>query len=386
VVHVDLSVLVWFLSGACMIWSVSAKKPSPLPYLEEAALICYGLGIAAITLAPLSGGNALMSNYIPVLYNPPFFLGLALLFCGTAFMLLRFFTGAEDSFSMAKPIRFARFCGGGIAVLALFAFILSFLQMPAGEHDQTYYDMLFWGGGHLLQFLHVQMAMICWLLLVKALHPAFYVYPKHLIAIFALGPVCALAGVGSYAFLPAGSPGHQAFFTNLMILSNGIAPTIFALWLLPGLLQLKGMRRGENRALWSSLLMSLLLFIYGGVLGGLIHGQNVVIPAHYHGSIVGVTLAFMGLSYLFMPRFGWQNVSHWRLAFWQPIIYGTGQLMHVTGLAVSGGYGVLRKTPGGVDALPASVKAALGFMGLGGTLAIIGGFMFVLVVWKAIRK
>jgi cytochrome c oxidase subunit 1 len=36
----------------------------------------------------------------------------------------------------------------------------------------------------------------------------------------------------------------------------------------------------------------------------MIRGVNVVIPAHYHGSIVGITLAFMGLAYVLLPRLG----------------------------------------------------------------------------------
>ena len=38
-----------------------------------------------------------------------------------------------------------------------------------------------------------------------------------------------------------------------------------------------------------------------------------------------------------LPRFGHKSVAHTRMAFWQPIISGLGQLMHVGGLAYSGG-------------------------------------------------
>ena len=156
---------------------------------------------------------------------------------------------------------------------------------------------------------------------------------------------------------------------------------MLALALLPAIFRAK-----QRNALWAVLICSVLLFLYGGFLGGMIHGQNVVIPAHYHGSIVGVTLGFMGVAYLLLPRFGYRDVSGWKLAYWQPIIYAAGQFMHVTGLAVSGGYGVLRKTPGAINEISTGVKVAMGFMGLGGLLAIIGGLMFVLVIFKAVRK
>ena len=61
--------------------------------------------------------------------------------------------------------------------------------------------------------------------------------------------------------------------------------------------------------------------------------------------------------------------------------------MHVLGLAVSGGYGVQRKVAGAEQALTTlPQKIGMGVMGLGGTIAIAGGLMFVLVCWKAMRQ
>jgi heme/copper-type cytochrome/quinol oxidase subunit 1 len=141
---------------------------------------------------------------------------------------------------------------------------------------------------------------------------------------------------------------------------------------------------GKTKHLSASLTVSLLLFVTGGVLGFLIQGVNVVIPAHYHGSIVGVTLAFMGLTYLLLPRFGYAEPNI-RLATAQPWIYGGGQLLHILGLAWSGGYGVARKTAGTEQMLDKLPKVAgMALMGLGGLIAIIGGLLFVLLVLRAI--
>ncbi len=76
-----------------------------------------------------------------------------------------------------------------------------------------------------------------------------------------------------------------------------------------------------------------------------------------------------------------------RPAFWQSIVYGGGQLMHIAGLAWSGGYGVQRKTlaiAGSGDAF--GEFASLGLMGLGGLVSVAGGLMFLLVAWRAIRE
>ena len=129
--------------------------------------------------------------------------------------------------------------------------------------------------------------------------------------------------------------------------------------------------------------MSLLLFFAGGVIAMFISGVNTIIPAHYHGSIVGVTLALMGLAYLLLPQLGYAPVSG-RLAAFQPWVYGFGQLIHIAGLAASGAMGIQRKTAGaaqGLDSL--SAKLAMGVMGIGGLLAVIGGILFVWVMLRA---
>jgi heme/copper-type cytochrome/quinol oxidase subunit 1 len=134
-------------------------------------------------------------------------------------------------------------------------------------------------------------------------------------------------------------------------------------------------RRGlaaTQRPLRAALLASMLLFVAGGLIGLTIQGSNVKIPAHYHGCIVGVTLALMGVVLHLLPRLGYQ-APRGRLAVLQPWLYGIGQLLHIAGLVWSGGYGVQRKVAG------------MGLMGLGGLLAIAGGLLFVVVVLRAMR-
>jgi heme/copper-type cytochrome/quinol oxidase subunit 1 len=135
----------------------------------------------------------------------------------------------------------------------------------------------------------------------------------------------------------------------------------------------------------AALLASVLLFAAGGVIGIFIQGSNVRIPAHYHGCIVGVTLALMGVVYKTLPALGYQ-APQGRLATYQPWLYGAGQLMHIIGLVWSGGYGVQRKVAGAEQVLRSTAEVAgMGLMGLGGLIAIIGGLLFVVVVAQAMR-
>lgn len=381
VVHVDLSVLVWFLAMACLLWSLMARgSRQVIPYMEEVALISFALGTAAITLSPLDpSGTAFMSNYIPVIHSPVFFLGLMLIFCGTALMLIKVFFVSQQSSHFSKLQQFALFSAAIIAVISLGGFYWSFNLMPPIIDGRQYYDIAFWGGGHILQFTHTQVMMVGWLMILCVLKPDYSLSDTLLYGLFAIGLLAAFSAPIPYLMFDITSFEYREFFTKQMIYIGGIAPVFLALLILPALSQTR-----RRSALWSCLLMSIVLFLYGGALGGMIQGQNVVIPAHYHGSIVGVTLAFMGVAYLLLPKLGYRDVVHSKLAFWQPIIYGAGQIMHVTGFAWSGGYGALRKTPG--MPLDEKVRIAMGLMGGGAGLAAIGGLLFVIVIVLAMRK
>ena len=170
-----------------------------------------------------------------------------------------------------------------------------------------------------------------------------------------------------------------------MRLGGGVSIVPIGLAVVVGLLRATRSREPGHGALRAALVASMILFAAGGVIGIFISGNNVKVPAHYHGCIVGVTLALMGLVYLLLPKLGY-GTPQGRLARWQPIIYGSGQLMHIIGLVWSGGYGVQRKVAGAEQVLHSKAEiAGMGLMGLGGLIAIIGGLMFVVVVWKSLR-
>jgi hypothetical protein len=68
------------------------------------------------------------------------------------------------------------------------------------------------------------------------------------------------------------------------------------------------------------------------------------------------------------------------------VLYGAGQVMHISGLLWSGGYGVQRKVAGGEQVLRTTSEiAGMGLMGAGGLVAVIGGVLFVVVVALAVR-
>ena len=238
----------------------------------------------------------------------------------------------------------------------------------------------------MLQFTHTLLLLVAWLWLADAAGLSPRLPARRGVLFFMLAAAPALGAPVIYLFDGVVTGFHRLAFTELMRWGGLLALPL-------GWVVLSAVVRGLGRKpadatgaiARASLHASLVLFAAGGVIGFLIHGANVVIPAHYHGSIVGVTLAFMGLAYVLLPRLGFDAPMP-GLARWQPFIYGSGQLMHIVGLAVSGGYGnVQRKTAGaaqGLNELPEIV--GMGLMGLGGLVSIIGGMLFLIVMIRAI--
>jgi hypothetical protein len=282
---------------------------------------------------------------------------------------------------MGDPLRLGAFLGAIAAFLALASFYWSWALVPRIE-ENVYFEVLFWGGGHALQFQHSLLMVVAWLWIGEHLAQPSSRSGRAPSVLFCLAALPLLAVPAIYLLVPAGSYEHMDLFARLMIWGH---PYMAPLILLAALV-LWRVRSVPADPAKSAFVASFVLFALGGVLGYLIQGVNVVIPAHYHGSTVGVTLAFMGLAYVLLPHLGFERADGW-LATWQPYVYGAGQLIHVVGLAWSGGYGVQRKVAGAdqmLSTLPQ--KIGMGMMGVGGLIAVIGGLMFVLVCLRAMSR
>lgn len=387
VVHVDLSVLVWFVAFGGVLWSLNST-PRWLA-LGRAALALALAGGASMAIAPFTGdAQPLMSNYIPVLQQPVFLAGLAAFAAGTLLLLVRAM-GAIPPVGMyvegAGALRFGLNTAAVATALALLAFAWSYAELPAALADKAYYELLFWGGGHVLQFTYTLLMLVAWLWLASASGLVLSISPRVTLLLFGVGLGAVFTVPLIYYSAEVGGVEHVKFFTWLMRYGGGLATAPLALAVT--LAAARGRRAApEQRPLRAALVASIVLFGVGGVIGFLINGSNVTIPAHYHGSIVGITLAFMGLTYYLLPRLGYGAPSR-RWAGWQPWLYGGGQLLHVLGLVISGGYGVQRKVAGAEQGLEGLGRiAGMGLMGLGGLIAIVGGVVFLAVVLHAMAN
>ncbi|MDP5110436.1 MAG: cbb3-type cytochrome c oxidase subunit I [Rickettsiaceae bacterium] len=401
VIHVNLSVLVWLLSIMAMSWSLNNFKTG----FERIYSILAFLGMLLMALSPLYPESVpVMNNYIPMLENIAFILGLSLfgvgVLCFAVQTVFTSFTRCYDDYG-GRLIAIANFTSSLMFILVWCCFALSYkalsdlVEIVPLDLD-FYYEMLYWSGGHLLQFIYTQLLMLVLLSLVEAWKGGEVKFSSAYEVLLALNFFLSLAVFVGHARFDVGDGSFKEFYTLHMIYTGGVVPTIFIALLYFEIFQ--GRRKNIAGFIPVSFLASSLLFLSGGLIGVIISGVNVTIPAHYHGSIVGISVALMGLSYLFCFRSKIQESISGNLgvigkflitskkeqpgyglktASWQVIILTVGQLLHVAGLALAGGYGVLRKSPNGDIAL--SAKVYMGMVGGGGLIAIIGGLMFVYI-------
>ncbi|MBF0159474.1 MAG: cbb3-type cytochrome c oxidase subunit I [Magnetococcales bacterium] len=394
VIHVDLSVLVWFLSITALMASLTVS--SNLVKLGQFSFTSAATGVLILTLSPFLGVDApFMNNYVPVLDNSSFRTGLFMFMFGVTGMTLYGLVGADKPAYMPATERSLRFgvrSALAIILVTLAVWVYTFFAIPDplsqdSRNREYYYEVLYWGSGHVLQFVHTQMVMVVWLWLASYGNRKIALSARlvHLLLILGAVPVAAVLSI--HTNYSVDSPDLRLAYTWLMQWGGGLAAVPmgialgYSLWR-----QRQPSTRSEPSLQHTALLLSLLMFAVGGAIGFMIHEINVTIPSHYHGSIVSITLAYMGIVYHVLPLLGYGSV-HARWAVWQLYLYAVGSLLHVGGLAWSGMLGIQRKTAGAEQGLQTLDKQlAMGLTGLGGMVAVVGGILFLVLTLKALRQ
>ncbi|MDH5737607.1 MAG: cbb3-type cytochrome c oxidase subunit I [Gammaproteobacteria bacterium] len=387
VVHVDLSVLVWFAAFSGLMWTLNSTKKQLA--LGWAGLAAAALGTLMMAVSPFLGaGDPLMSNYVPVLQDQLFYAALLIFAAGMCLVVIRSMIAIAPVGRYMTGVGAQRFGMNTLtvsAVMALVAFVWTWWLLPDFLEGRAYFELLFWGGGHVLQFTWTLLLIIAWLWLASESGMSLPLTPRVTLIFFGFGLFAVFLTPPIYMAYDITSVDHIKVFTWLMRYGGSLASLPLGLAVCYGLLISKSCSEQE-KPYRSALISSLILFGAGGLIGFFISGADVTIPAHYHGSIVGVTLGLMGLTYMLLPRLGY-GIARIKWANVQPWLYGGGQLLHVLGLMWSGGYGVQRKVAGADQVLDGLEKQiAMGVMGLGGLIAIIGGIVFVYIVLEAMLK
>jgi heme/copper-type cytochrome/quinol oxidase subunit 1 len=164
----------------------------------------------------------------------------------------------------------------------------------------------------------------------------------------------------------------EAKVISEIVYAVGLGVPIFA----HGVNILRGLKWSGKKVQFISLILSMAIYFFGIAIAYSGFGNDLRVPAHYHGAVTGLTLAMMGLSHHWLGRVRIKGIIK-SLGEIQPAVYGVGMILVITGLMVSGIFGAPRKTYGVSFTTEPVVLAALTVMGIGTLLAVAGGVLFV---------
>ncbi len=389
VIHVVFSLVIWLMGVFAFLVTVATQRASG-DSPRAAPLGRIGQGVALIAFpflfAPafFDATQPELTNYIPLIRHPAYDLGLLLLAVGMLAPVIRLFVNLPGRRGPLSALTLAMSVGGFVYLLALVSFGVAGILLARRGDLMSSRELLFWGGGHLMQFVYAIVLLTNWRILARRSLGATAVDDALFCIAVAIIGALAIAGPVFYAAFDAFSEAqHEAF----RLLQFGVA--------LPSLLVavplLAAARRVGPPARWPwrdpaffTLAMSLSLFALGGLMGLLISGSDTRTPAHYHAVITAVSVSGAGMLLTFgIDELGLAPVSA-RATRALIALYGGGQFVASIGMFVAGGYGAARKTPTGVGSLDAVAAAGMAVHGIASIFTILGGASFVVVAVRAL--
>lgn len=391
VIHVIFSLVVWFLAAFALLASLATFEAcNGTPRL--ASLGQTGANLVALSfpflLAPafLDDSTASLNNYVPVIVHRSYYFGLTVLALGIALPVTRLLANVPRKPSAMTPLVLAMSAGAVIYAVALVCIAIALKLSWGAEPSRLFHEHLFWGGGHVLQFLYALLMLSGWFLLIhaalgdKAFDTDIFRIAVLLLAVF------VLAAPVFYAAFPAFSVKQTEAFRRLQFVV-ALPSLMIAVGGLSAVLAAR--RRGPlpwHDPAFLALVLSPIVFGAGGIMGLLITGSDTRTPAHYHGVIAGVNLALMGLFLkCALPAMG-RAVAPSRTVRAEILLFGIGQLIACIGLFFAGGFGAPRKTPAGAASLVDGAVAGMYLHGVGALIAVIGGVMFIVTVLRALTR
>jgi hypothetical protein len=388
VIHVVFSLVIWLQGVFAFLISVATLKlagdemrAAPLGRIGQGAvLVAFPFLFAP---AFLEATQPELTNYIPIIRHPAYDIGLLALGLGVLAPVVRLLINLPGRLASAPPLAVAMALGGFVYVLALICFaVATVLLAQSGELASR--EELFWGGGHVLQFVYAALMVTNWAILARMSLGEEAVDNRVFLSSVALIALIAIAAPAFYAiFAPFSDNQREA----IRFLQFGIAaPTlIFAVSLLARALRSPAPWPWRDPAFFA-LAASLALFALGGAMGFLIDGSDTRTPAHYHAVITAVSVSSVGMLLTYgLKELGKQpappRATRLLLGF-----YGGGQFVASIAMFVAGGYGALRKTPAGAGSLDTVAAAGMAVHGIASIFTILGGAAFVIIAIRALWR
>jgi cytochrome c oxidase subunit I len=389
VIHVVFSLVIWLQGVLAFLVSVATLKLAG-ENVRAGSLGRIGQG-AVLVAFPCLFAPAFMNatvpelaNYIPLIRHPAYDIGLIALALGILAPIVRLLVNLPGRLAALTPLSAAMALAGFIYVLALACFAIAGTVLNRQGELASAREDLFWGGGHVLQFVYAALLLTNWSILARTSLGEEAVDAGLFLASVLLIALVAIAAPAFYlAFAPFSDNQHEAF----RLLQFGIAaPTlIFAASLVARAFRAPARWPWRDPAFFA-LATSLALFALGGVMGFMINGSDERTPAHYHAVITAVSVSSVGM----MLTFGLKELGRLPAPRRATLIliglYGGGQFVASIGMFVAGGYGALRKTPTGVGSLDVVAAAGMAVHGVASIFTIIGGAAFVVIAIRALLR
>jgi hypothetical protein len=390
VIHVVFSLVIWLLGVfAFLVTVATGEVGGEAPRAWALGRIGQGVVLVAFPclFAPafLDQAQPELTNYVPLLRHPAYDVGLLLLALGVLAPVVRLFVNLPGRRPLPTLV-LSMALAGFVFTLALVSFGVAGALLSRQDPFLTDREALFWGGGHLLQFVYAILLVSNWRILARrslveaAVDDGVTRLAVWIIALLAVpGPIFYLT------FDAFSEKQHDAF----RLLQFGLAlPTILFAVALIG--NARAIRIGRPwpwlDPAFFTLAASLALFALGGVMGFLISGSDTRTPAHYHAVVTAVSVSSAGMLLTFgLDALGLPPVPA-RAVRWLIGLYAGGQFVASIGMFVAGGYGALRKTPAGTGALDPVAAAGMAVHGIASIFTILGGAAFVVIAIRALMR
>lgn len=390
VIHVVFSFVVWFLAvfGA-LLEVATARLGDGRPRGDLLGWIAVvGVTVAfPLLFVPALGdrGEPTLNNYIPTIIDPLYYWGLVVLGGAIALQAWRVLLNADSLFwpGVASPLTAGAVAGAIAYMVALVCFRQAWHGLEGQAPSHAFNEDLFWGGGHVLQFVNTGMMLITWWILASLAWGENVVVTRFFAVALALLFVLVLP-TPTY-FLLEDDP--RSAFTNLQYTET--LPLVIGL---VAVVLAGSMRRRSGSwrdPAFLSLVLSAVVFALGGVLGMFVDGTDTRTPGHYHGVIAGISTAFMGLFLVVFLPLQERAVRRGKAVLLQIWLFAVGQGVASLGLFLAGGHGTPRKAAGAAQGLDDGgiwAKVGMGLNGVGGLVAVVGGILFFVTVARALSK
>lgn len=410
VVHVDLALIVWFYAFmAALFQMVGTKTGSSHMAARGVYPAIFGV-ILMVLSAGVPHAEPVLANYVPVVDHPLFIGGLVLFGFGVLLSIVSPRLIGDDHqgfFPIFQDARIGLKAMGVLLIGAAVTFYGAWLTTPPILGNAAYYELVAWGGGHVLQAVSETAMVSVWLMLLGSLLGRPILSSRSATLLFALLVTPHLA-MPAITMGGTQSPLYYNGATQLM--RWGIFPAVLLILGFCVHAIVKAWRLGELKKFYDPRLIgfatSASLTVTGFILGAMIRDSNTMIPAHYHAAIGAVTVSFMTVAILLLdphafgvkatpllspdvPEYGTTRSEFLpainpRWIRLQPVLFGFGQLIFAIGFALAGAHGMGRKVYGAEQTVRGFWDwAGLGIMGVGGIVAVFGGILFLMIVTRA---